>query len=304
MNVKFLIECILGAVALAAGLIGMLSAGRAKEGPDEAALKKQKKRKKLFLILMILGAWVMLGAVLTQISGMKHKLEIEFSMFSERVPVFGITLAKTTITACVIIAGLAVLLLLFRIFCVPRFSVDEPGRFQSAMEVIVEFMDNFVRNSVGEMPVRQLSPFMLSVGLCILGCETAEFFAVRPPTADLTFTFALGLSTFALLNIYGIKKNGIGGRLKNMGGPIPAMRPLMVPLKAVSDVAVPISLACRLFGNMMGGMLVMDMLKGALGGFGTGLPPVLGLYFYLGHPLLQIYIFITLSLIYINEAME
>lgn len=300
MNLRYLIEMIAGAVLAAVGLVGMLAAHRG-DGPPSPGAKKKKTR---FLVLLLLGLWVLLGAALTLISGMKHKLEIEFSMFSERVEVFGFPLAKTTIVSCIVLAGLAVLLLLFRLVCVPRFRDEDPGGFQGAVETLVEFMDNFVEKSVGGEPPKQLSPFMLTAGLYILGCECAELFGVRPPTADLTFTFALGLCTFVLLNVCGIKKNGIGGRLANMGGPIPAMRPLMIPLKAVSDVAVPISLACRLFGNMMGGMLVMDMLKGALGGFGTGLPPVLGLYFYLGHPILQIYIFITLSLIYINEAME
>ena len=75
-------------------------------------------------------------------------------------------------------------------------------------------------------------------------------------------------------------------------------------MKVLSDVAVPISLACRLFGNMLGGMIVMDLLKGALGGYASGIPAVAGLYFNLFHPIIQIYIFIILSLTFINEAME
>ena len=78
----------------------------------------------------------------------------------------------------------------------------------------------------------------------------------------------------------------------------------MIPLKIISDIAIPISLACRLFGNMLGGMIVMELLKGALGGYAAGIPGVAGLYFNLFHPLIQAYIFITLSLTFIDEAME
>ena len=89
-----------------------------------------------------------------------------------------------------------------------------------------------------------------------------------------------------------------------MGGPVAPMRIIMIPLKMVSDIAVPVSLACRLFGNMLGGMIVMELLKGALGGYGTGIPALAGLYFNLFHPLIQAYIFITLSLTFIEEATE
>ena len=80
--------------------------------------------------------------------------------------------------------------------------------------------------------------------------------------------------------------------------------PLMLPLKIISDIAVPISLACRLIGNMLGGMVVMELLNSALGCYHLGVASVAGLYFNLFHPLIQAYIFITLSLTFINEAVE
>ena len=55
---------------------------------------------------------------------------------------------------------------------------------------------------------------------------------------------------------------------------------------------------------MLGGMIVMDLLKSVLGGYASGIPAVAGLYFNLFHPLIQTYIFIILSLTFINEAIE
>jgi F-type H+-transporting ATPase subunit a len=72
----------------------------------------------------------------------------------------------------------------------------------------------------------------------------------------------------------------------------------------LSDIASPVSLACRLFGNMIGGMIVMELLYLALGSFGVGIPAVAGLYFNVFHPLIQAFVFITLSLTFINEAAE
>lgn len=59
-----------------------------------------------------------------------------------------------------------------------------------------------------------------------------------------------------------------------------------------------------MFGNMLGGMIVMDLLYNALGSYAIGIPSVVGLYFNVFHPLIQAFIFITLTLSYIEEATE
>ena len=121
----------------------------------------------------------------------------------------------------------------------------------------------------------------------MVGCAAVELLGVRAPTADITMTFAMALVTFLLINFYGIREKGVGGRISSMARPTP----VVFPIKVVSDLAVPVSLACRLFGNMLGGMIVMDLLYTALGNAAIGFPSVLGLYFNLFHPLIQTYIF-------------
>ncbi|MBQ6065495.1 MAG: F0F1 ATP synthase subunit A [Clostridia bacterium] len=306
MQTKTVIEAAVGAVVFAACLVGFLfMKGKLKE--TETPDKKLAKRKKLFFIGMIIGAWFMGGVLLTAFSGMKPGgLHINFEMFSPRVtlPFGNLTLAKTTVTAVIVTALLVILLALFRLICVPKFTDGEPKGMQNAAEIAVEFMDGFVEKATEGNFISLLSPFMLCMALFMAGCAFSELVGARAPTSDLTCTLALGLCTFTLINVCGIRKNGIGGRLKNMGGAMPAMRPVMIPLKAVSDIAVPVSLGCRLFGNMLGGLMVMDLLKGVLGGYASGLPAIAGLYFNLFHPGIQIYIFITLSLTFINEALE
>ena len=306
METKTIIEAAVGAVVFAACLVGFVfTKGKAKETaePDADLAKKQKR----FFIGMLVGGWFLLGVVLTAFSGMKPGgLHINFEMFSPRAALFdgGPTIAKTTVTATGVTWILVIFLVLFRLFCVPKFTDGEPRGMQNVAEIAVEFMDGFVEKATDGNFVSLLSPFMLSMALFMAGCAFSEMLGARAPTSDLTCTLALGLCTFALINICGVRKNGFGGRLKNMGGAMPAMRPIMIPLKAVSDIAVPVSLGCRLFGNMLGGLMVMDLLKGVLGGYASGLPAIAGLYFNLFHPGIQIYIFITLSLTFINEALE
>ena len=299
-----IIEAAVGVVLFGVCLVGYVVARKKITG--ESLTKKQKRIKKLWFVGVLIFGWFTGGVLISGLSGKHGRLAIDFEMFSPRValPFGGITVAKTTVIGFGVLVVLIVLMVLFRLLAVPKFTSGAPGGFQNAMEVLVEALDKFVASATNEGAVKGLAPYMMSVALYMLGCAFSELFGLRAPTSDLTFTFSLGLCTLALINIFGIRENGIGGRLKNLGGPVPWMRPVMIPLKMIGDVAVPISLACRLFGNMMGGMLVMDLLKGVLGGYAIGLPAVAGIYFNLIHPMLQIYIFVTLSLTYISEAME
>ena len=295
-----IIEAGVAAVVLAVCLVLFIL--NTKKTP--AANGKKPKGKKLSLIGMIIAAWFLIGLFISALTGKTGKLHIAFEMFSERVELFGFSLAKTTLTGAGVLVVLILLLVVLRFTVIRKFSVEQPKGLQLALETAVDFIDNMVKGNVHGYQPKNLQPFMLSIALYMFGCALSELFGLRAPTSDLTFTFALGLTTFVSMNVYGIKKNGVGGRLKNMGGAVPAMRPLMIPLKAVSDVSIPVSLGARLFGNMLGGMLVMDLLKGVLGGYASGLPAIAGLWFNLAHPGIQIYIFVTLSLTFINEAME
>ncbi len=261
--------------------------------------KSLKKKSRLLTVLMIIAVWFFIGTAITAFWDGKAGMNVEFSMFSDRVSVFGFSMAKTSLTMWVITAIVLVLCLIFRFFVFPKFDPDKPKGFQNIMELAVEAMDNFTKNSIGDYS-GELSPYMFSLAVFMVMCAASELIGLRPPTSDLIVTLAMGLITFALINIYGIRKKGFGGRVKSLAKP----NPVIFPMKVISDIAVPISLACRLFGNMIGGMIVMDLIKSVLGGYASGIPAVLGLYFNLFHPLIQTYIFIILSLTFINEAIE
>ena len=272
---------------------------------DKKTFKKKKKVKTLCFSGMIISLWFALGVFITWFSGKKSGMHIHFSMFGDRstIELFGFKLGETTIYTMIIVLIVTVLCLIFRLFIFPKFE-DKPKGFQNVIELCVETVENFCVNATDKKAGKSLAPYMFSLAIYLIFSASFELLGLRAPTSDLVVTFSMGLITFFLLNYHGFKKLGFGGRLKAMGGPMAAMRPIMIPMKIVSDVAVPISLACRLFGNMLGGMIVMELLKGALGGYAAGIPGIAGLYFNLFHPLIQAYIFITLSLTFIDEAME
>ncbi|MBQ4103834.1 MAG: F0F1 ATP synthase subunit A [Clostridia bacterium] len=272
---------------------------------DKKTIKKKKKLKTLCFSGMLISIWFALGVFITWFSGKHSAMHIEFSMFSDRssVELFGLKLGETTIYTMIIVLIVTILCLIFRFLVFPKFK-DKPEGFQNVIELCVETVENFCIDATGKKAGKSLAPYMFALAIYLVLSASFELFGLRAPTSDLVVTFSMGLITFVLLNFFGFKKLGIGGRFKAMGGPMVAMRPIMIPMKIVSDIAIPISLACRLFGNMLGGMIVMELLKGALGGYAAGIPGIAGLYFNLFHPLIQAYIFITLSLTFIDEAME
>ena len=275
---------------------------------DEIDVKKRKKTKRFKTLCfsgMLISIWFALGVFITWFSGKHSGMHIEFSMFGDRssVEILGLKLGETTIYTMIIVLIVTILCLIFRLFIFPKFK-DKPEGFQNVMELCVETVEKFCIDATGKKAGKSLAPYMFALAIYLVFSASFELFGLRAPTSDLVVTFSMGLITFVLLNYFGFKKLGIGGRLKAMGGPMVAMRPIMIPMKIVSDIAIPISLACRLFGNMLGGMIVMELLKGALGGYAAGIPGIAGLYFNLFHPLIQAYIFITLSLTFIDEAME
>ncbi len=296
MNKLTLLTIILIAVSTVCLVLGLIGFFATKNHKDD---KKTKKKHTLFLVLTVFALWLLAGTLISSVYKGKSGLNVEFSLFSDRINLFGVSFAKTTVVMWGITAITLLLSLIFRLFVFPRFDKDKPTGLQNCIELSVEFMDKFAKDNLGDY-CEGLAPYMYTLGVLMILSAISELFGLRPPTSDITVTLAMGLITFVLINACGIKKKGIKGRIKSMTTPTP----VILPMKILSDIAVPVSLACRLFGNMLGGMIVMDLLKSVLGGYGSGIPAVAGLYFNVFHPLIQAYIFIILSMTFINEAIE
>ena len=290
------------------GIAGALSAvflilfliARGKQAHDENK-KAGKTLGRIAFFGLIAAAWFLVAtlfSIFIHSEGINDILS-EFSIMADRMNIFGISVAETSVTLWCITGVVLVLCIIFRLFVFPKFREDKPFLLQHGIELLVDFFDSFTNEKV-EGRTGMLSSYLMSLAVLMFGCAAAELFSVKAPTADIMVTLSMGLITFFLINYYGIKNKRLSGRLKSLASP----SPILLPMKIVSDIAVPVSLACRLFGNMLGGLIVMDLLKGAAGGFSLGLAPVAGLYFNLFHPVIQIYIFVTLSLTFINEAVE
>lgn len=287
------------AVSVAVAVAGIFMLRAANKSYAQEQTKRTKRRRILALLPVVLGVYFAVGRILELIFG-PHPSEGmgDYSPWGERMELFGFDISQTVVVTWVIMAALVIVALILR-FTVLRKLEERPQGAQNVLEMMVETALDYAASNVhgeGEM----LGSYIFSIVALLIGCAFTELLGFRTPASDLTFTLAMGLVTFALINIYGVKTKGIGGRLKSLAQPTP----FILPIKIVTDLAIPVSLAARLFGNMLGGMIIMHLLYMALGNNGVFVPAVAALYFSVFHPLLQAFIFITLSLTFIREAVE
>lgn len=260
--------------------------------------KKSKRPKAIATMLAVIGTYMFLTQIVSIIFGQHESMDIEFSLWPERVDILGFSLSETVIYTWLAMAILIVAALLLRVAIVRKFESIPKGA-QNAIEFAVEFVSRYTSkqaHGTGEI----LCSYVLSIGAFMMACAFVELFRLRAPTADITMTFALAFMTFILINAYGVRRKGVKGRVRTLASPTP----IVFIFRAIAEFAIPVSMACRLFGNMLGGMIVMDLIYEALGNGAIGLPSLAGLFFNVFHPLIQAFIFITLTLTFINEAIE
>ena len=265
----------------------------------EVPSKKDKRRSAFATIMIVVGAYLFLTRLIVFFFAPEGQgLEIEFSLWPERFDFHGFSLSLTVIYSWVVMAALVIAAIILRFAVVRRFQ-DVPEGAQNVVELVVETVQKYIdtqTHKTGEL----LCSYILSIGALMLGCAFLELLGLHAPTSDITMTFALAILTFVLINTYGIKRKGVGGRLRSLASPTP----VVFVFRLIADFAIPVSLACRLFGNTLGGMIVMNLIYAALGRGAVGIPSVVGLFFNVFHPLIQAFIFITLTLTFINEAIE
>lgn len=235
-----------------------------------------------------------------------------------------------TILFSVLVGGLVVLLA-WRVG--RRISVDRPGRLQSFLEMLVTFVNQQVRDA---FPVKDpyIGPIALTIFVWVLlmntldlipvdllpriaqwigmgaGLEPEHVYLRIVPTADVSTTFALALSVFVLTIIYGLKNRGIAGTFKHyLTHPYGKWAaPFNLAMSILDELARPLSLALRLWGNMFAGELIFMLI--ALFGFSLLAAPgqvLLGWLWSWFETLvivLQAFIFMLLSVVYLAMTVQ
>ncbi|MFD2179084.1 F0F1 ATP synthase subunit A [Veronia pacifica] len=195
-----------------------------------------------------------------------------------------------------------------------------PGKLQCAVEILVEFVDENVRDTFqGKNPL--IAPLALTIFVWIFLMNLMDLvpidFLPYPaelagipylkvvPSADVNITMGMAISVFALMVYYSIKMKGLGGFAKELALH-PFNHPIAIPfnlmLEVISLLAKPLSLGMRLFGNMFAGEVVFILCAALLPWWGQWLGSLPWAIFHILVITIQAFVFMMLTIVYLSQA--
>jgi F-type H+-transporting ATPase subunit a len=181
-----------------------------------------------------------------------------------------------------------------------KLSVESPNKRQQTFEVGVEMIRGLLNDLVGPGGMKHF-PVVATFGLLILLSNlTGMLPDMVAPTANFNVTLALAISSFLYYNYVGIRENGLLGHIKHFGGPVPSIAIMIIlfPIEIISNLARILSLSMRLFGNIYG----EEQVSGVISSLMQWVLPVLLMPLGLLTSVLQTFIFIVLSMVYLGEV--
>ncbi len=196
---------------------------------------------------------------------------------------------------------LVVLLLIgFFLMVRARISVEKPGALQHVVEGFQGFIQQQSDEIIGHHS-ETFTPFLVTLGLFILICNLIGLIpGFESPTAVKFVPLGCAITAFAYYHWQGIRKQGVLGYAKHFAGPLPILAPLMIPIEIISHLARVLSLTIRLYANMFAGDMVTLVFFSLIP---IGIPIIfLGLH--IGVSVLQAYIFVLLTTVYLALAEE
>ncbi len=235
------------------------------------------------------------------------------------IHVFGLNIP---VSDSIIMMWLVMIVIIILAYVFTRNLKQIPEGKQNVAELIVETINNLIKGNIGHH-WRPFAPYFGTVLIFLVFANTVSIFsllptaeelykitglkffeglpefAILPPTKDYNVTLALALMTIILVLFSGIFYKGFKGWLKGFIKP----SPIMLPFHIMDYGTRTLSLSLRLFGNILAGFIILELLYGAPL-LVKILIPVGSAFFDMFDALLQAYIFVFLSSIYISEAIE
>ena len=235
------------------------------------------------------------------------------------IPVLGDILISETLVVTWIVMALITGLC---IWLTRDLKVEKVSKKQAVAEWLVELAENFVRNNTGGTRFDKLIPFVAALFATSVISNLISLVGLRSPTADLSTEAAWAVVVFIMITYQKINAGGVLGYMKGFTEPIA----VMTPFNILSELATPVSMACRHFGNILSGVVIngliyaalaaasgalLGLLPGAVGDFlsnipilDVGLPAILSVYFDWFSGVMQAFIFSMLTVMYIANAAE
>ena len=264
-------------------------------------MSKKKRRIALIswicLMAVLLAASLLTGGAKVKSESIKEVMRDAVLHESNKVSIFGLKdVNPALISAFTVTIILLVAALLIRIFVIPRFKYV-PGKFQMMLEALVGFFDNLAKSN---SPHRNgfLGAYIFGAGVYIFFGTLFELFGIQvvttggtsmalsAPISDINAAIALGCLSYLIIMSGGIAGNGVKG--------------IGLTLK---DFSLPISMSFRLFGALLSGLLVTELVYYYIN-LSFVLPVVVGIMFTLLHALIQTYVLTMLTALFYGEVTE
>ena len=214
-------------------------------------------------------------------------LWVLFELDGETVYITQTMLATWFVMAALIVAAVFVRIKL-------KSFKEIPSGFQNIVEAAVETIANLTRTNLGEK-FDFLGGYFFSVFFFIIASNYSGLVGLRPPTSDVSTTLALAVTVFILLHFFGIKTRK-GQYFKDYLSPFF----LFLPMNIVGEFAKPVSLGFRLFGNILGGMIILEIIYSLPVFIRFAMPSALHAWFDLFSGGLQAFVFTILSMTYLS----
>lgn len=208
------------------------------------------------------------------------------------VSFFGLEVNPALYTAIIISAIIIVFAIILRVFVIPRFKKNPKG-LQLILESMIGYFDRSAVNTLHKKHGGFVGPFIFTMAMFIASGTLIELVGLRPAFSSINTCFASGIAAFIVINICGYREK----KLKRIKRYVPNILNLM------SDIAVPLSLSLRLFGSIMSGFIIMELLYSTVF-LSFAIPSAVAIITTFFHAVLQAYLFATLSVIFTQEAIE
>lgn len=226
------------------------------------------------------------------------------------IPYLNINVTETVVDTWLVMVVITVLC----IWLTRGLKVVPTTKRQLVAEKLVSMVNNMVVNTMGPR-YKSFVPYIAALFASSMIGSLSSLIGLRPLTADFSTTLSWALLAFIMIQGNNIRLNGVGGWLKSFLDPVP----FLLPLNIVSEIANPISMSFRHFGNIAAGMVITSLLYSALAAlssfilgwipnefvssipiFQLGLPAVLSIYFDVFTSFLQAYIISMLTMVYVS----
>lgn len=204
----------------------------------------------------------------------------------------GIGIAESVVVTWVIMG----VFLLICLWWTHDLKVFHISKRQAALEASVQFLKDMVGGFLGGEG-REYVPYLCSVLIYLGIANLISIFGFKPPTKDLNVTIALALMSIVLIEYAGFHKKGLKGFLHSFVEPVP----VIAPINVLEIFIRPLSLCMRLFGNVLGAFVVMALIEAVMPVF---VPVVFSAYFDVFDGLIQAYVFVFLTALFIKESLE